>query len=125
MITFFCPVCWSENASNKERCPCCGSDIREHEKKGFEDKVINALNHPDRETVLRAAWILGRLKSSRAVKPLIRLFEQTADPYTKAAILASLDQTGKPEALAFITGSLDSETVIVRKTAEILMERNS
>ncbi len=85
--------------------------------------MINALSHPERETVQRAVWILGRLKSIEAVKPLVSLFEQTDDPYSKAEILDTLDQIETPEAVGFIVRSLDSEISIVRRAAKSLMER--
>ena len=123
MTTFFCPQCWQEIKGEDKKCPHCSADITEHEKRGFEEKLLNALNHPERETVQRAVWILGRLKSAEAVKPLIRLFEQTNNPYIKVQILDTLDEIETPEALGFIIRSLDSEISIVRRTAKELMER--
>ncbi len=123
MITFFCPRCWKEITGDDKKCPYCGADITEHERKGFEDKLINALRHPEQETVQRAVWILGRLKSDRAVKPLIRLFEQSDNPYLKREILDALYEIGLPEAMDFIVKSLRSEISIVRKKAEEIIKR--
>jgi HEAT repeat protein len=123
LITFFCPQCWKEIKGDYKICPRCGAVITEHEKKGFEEKLINALNHPERETVQRAVWILGRLKSIESVKPLLSLFEHTDDPYIKAEILDTLDQIETPQAVGFILRSFDSEISIVRRAARALMER--
>ncbi len=89
-MVFFCPVCWKEINQEDKRCPYCGSDVTEHERKSFEEKLINALKHPERETVQRAVWILGKLESIKAVKPLTVLFEHTDNPFLKIVILDSL-----------------------------------
>lgn len=122
-MTFFCPECWKEIEEKDRKCSHCGADITEHEKKGFEEKLINALKHPERETVQRAVWILGRLKTSKAVQPLIRLFQQSDNPFLKREILDTLYEIGTPDAMAFIVRSLKSEISIVRKKAREIIER--
>lgn len=104
-----------------KKCPHCGADVTEHEKRGFEEKLINALNHPDRETVQRAVWILGRLKSLQAMNPLISLFERTENPYLKGEILDALYQIETPEALGFIIRSAHSEISIVKRRAKKIL----
>lgn len=122
-MTFFCPRCLREIKRDDKRCPHCSTAITKHEKKGFEEKLINALNHPERETVQRAVWILGQLKSIKAVQPIIKLFEQTDNPYIKVEILHALDQIGTAESRSFVIRSLDSEIAIVRRKAKELTER--
>jgi HEAT repeat protein len=122
MITFFCPSCWKEIKKDDSKCPFCRADITEHEKKGFEEKLIHALNHPERETVQRAVWILGRIKSAKAVQPLIQLFERTDNPFLKVTILYALSDFAMPEAVDFIVKSMDSEMSMVKKTAAKIME---
>jgi DNA-directed RNA polymerase subunit RPC12/RpoP len=123
-MTFFCPVCWKEIGKDDKRCPYCGSDITEHEKKNFEEKLINALRHPERETVQRAVWVLGRLKSTKAVKPLSMLFEETDNPFLKIEILNSFNEIETPDALDLIVNAIDSEGSIVRRKArEIIQKR--
>ncbi len=116
-MTLFCPRCWKEIKGEDKKCPHCGADVTEHEKRGFEEKLINALNHPERETVQRAVWILGRLKYTDAVKPLINLFEGTEDPYLKVTILYALSEIETPEAVGFIIRSTDSTISMVKKNA--------
>ncbi len=122
-MTFFCPICWKEIKGDDKKCPYCSADITEHERKGFEEKLINALKHPERETVQRAVWILGKLKSVEAVKPVIKLFEQTDNPFLKMGILDALSEIGTPEAMDFILQALDADVSIVRKKAKKLIER--
>ncbi|MCX7792797.1 MAG: HEAT repeat domain-containing protein [Thermodesulfovibrionales bacterium] len=123
-MTFFCPSCWKEIEEKHRVCPYCSADITEHEKKGFEDKLINALRHRERETVQRAVWILGRLKSIKAVKPLIELFGLTDDPFLKRDILQALYGIHTEKAIAFIKDCLNSETRLVKKKAEELIMKD-
>jgi len=122
-MTFFCPICWKEIRGDEERCPYCGSDITEHDKKSFEEKLINALRHSERETVQRAVWILGKLKNIKAVVPLKILFEQTDNPFLKIEILNAFAEIATPDAMDLIVNSLDSEISIVRRKAKEIMER--
>lgn len=73
-MTFYCPECWKEINAVEETCPFCNADILKYEGMDYEKKLINALRHTEPETVLRAVYIVGRLKSEKAVKPLITLF---------------------------------------------------
>jgi predicted amidophosphoribosyltransferase len=123
-MTFFCPECWEEIGEKDRKCPHCGADITEHEKKGFEEKLINALRHPERETVQRAVWILGRLKTIKALQPLIRLFEQSDNPFLKREILDALSEIGTPDAMDFIMKASKSEISIIKiKAKEIINKR--
>lgn len=117
-MTFFCPGCWKEIDKKDRICPYCNADIHVHERKGFEEKLMNALRHHEPETVRRAIWILGRLKSREAVRPLIELFEETDNPFFKIEILDALAEIGTEDSIGFIKKSLHSETGIVRKKAE-------
>jgi HEAT repeat protein len=116
-------MCWKEIRGDDKRCPYCGSDITEHDKKSFEEKLINALRHPERETVQRAVWILGKLKSVKAVDPLKNLFKQTDNPFLKVTILNALGEIATQDALDLIVNALDSDISIVRRKARELMEK--
>jgi len=122
-MIFFCPTCWKEIKGDDKRCPYCASDITEHEKKSFEDKLINALRHPERETVQRAVWILGKLKSVKAVDPLKNLFKQTDNPFLKIEILNAFVEIATPDALDLIVNALDSDIGIVRRKASELIKK--
>ncbi len=122
MLTFFCPVCWRELKGDLKMCPFCGSDIREFEKRGFEEKLVNALRHPERETVERAVYILGELKSVKAVNPLIELFNMMEDnPFLRISVLKALYEIGIPEAVEFIARAAHINAGIVGKEAERLL----
>jgi HEAT repeat protein len=122
-MVFFCPACWKEIESDDKMCPYCNADVTKHEGKSFEEKLINALKHPEQETVQRAVWILGRLNSVGAFEPLAKLFEQTDNPFLKVEILDSLNAIKTPDAIDVIIKALDSMESIVRQKAKEIIER--
>lgn len=122
-MTFFCPICWKEIKENDRVCPFCGANISEFGNKDFEEKLINALGHPERDTVLRAVNILGKLKSIKAVNPLLALFQQTDNPFLKIEILHTLNEIGVPEAKTFIMRVSESVIGIVKRKAKELIDR--
>jgi HEAT repeat protein len=117
MATFFCPSCWKEIREEDKKCPYCHADLAGYQEKTFEEKLINALTHPERETVRRAVYILGRLKSVLAVKDLRALFDRTGDPYVKRETLEALDRIGTEEAVDLIRKAVKSDMAIVRRKA--------
>jgi len=122
-MIFFCPICWEEVNVKDIRCPHCGTDITEHERKSFEDKLINALRHPEPETVQRAVWILGKLKSFKALESLKALFEKTDNPFLKIEILNALSEILTEDAFDLIVTALDSDESIVRRKAREIIEK--
>ena len=104
------------------RFPYCDADISAYDQKDFDDKLINSMRHPVRETVGMAVRILGERKIVGAVEPLKRLFDQTDDPYPQRAVLDTLDAIGTEDALNFIMESLDHHISMVRRRAWKIME---
>ncbi len=83
--------------------------------------MINALKHPERETVQRAVYILGRLKSVKAVKLLFMLFKQTDNTFLKLEVLNTLNEIGVPEAREFLMKAIDSDVGIIKRMAKELI----
>ena len=105
------------------QCPECGLDIRGfYNSKDYFEKLILALNHPQRQTPLRAAWILGQRRELRAVSALIGLIRNTDDVYIAAAAVEALGKIGTPEALAFVEALTDAEICMVRAAARKIVE---
>jgi Ca2+-transporting ATPase len=48
-------------------CHECKTDIEPLNRRSYFEKLVNALNHPERTTRIRAAYILGELRDRRAV----------------------------------------------------------
>ena len=113
-MIFYCPECWKEINAVEGICPFCDADILKYESMDYEEKLLNALRHTEPETVLRAVNILGRLKSEKAVEPLIALFKKTNSTFLKIAIFNALDETGIPKSIEFIMNRSELEVEIGR-----------
>lgn len=99
MARFYCPGCWKDFAEDVTQCPHCGLDILSFwNRKDLVEKLIYALHHPEPGTPIRAAWILGRIKDSRAVPALIALIRETDDVYIARAAVRALGKIGSAEA---------------------------
>lgn len=122
-MTYFCPACWKEIQRADKICPFCNANLPEYENKNFEEKLINALRHPERETVQRAAYLLGKRKSVKAVKPLLDLFKQTNNIFLKIGILNALQEIDTPVAMEYMRKVIDSETGLMRRMARKITNR--
>jgi HEAT repeat protein len=104
-VRYFCPKCWSDFGEDLALCPQCGQDIGAFWKaKDYVEKLIAALDHPEQETPIRTAWILGKLRDERAVEPLINLIGRTQDVYIASAAVEALGLLGAPRAREFLRG---------------------
>lgn len=83
--------------------------------------MINALRHKERETVQRAVYILGRLKSVKALQPLFDLFRQTDNTFLKIEILNTLNEIGVMEAKEFLMKAIGSDMGIIKRMAKELI----
>jgi hypothetical protein len=88
-MTWFCPECFEEIDTPRQRCPSCGA-LAEDDRQSYEDKLVRALNHrlPDRQVL--AARILAALRSRAAVPRLAELAVDDKDPYLAAEAARSL-----------------------------------
>ncbi len=122
-MRFFCPRCWSDFAEDVVRCPKCGLDIPAFfQSKDYVDRLILALDHPEKATPLRAALILGQLKQPKAVEPLIACVQKTRDVYVIQAAIKALGQIGGPEAIQFLKDLCHHPSLIVREEAAKILD---
>ena len=75
-------------------CPFCRCDLAATATRDYPEKLIGALHHPEPETRLRAAEILGEKGYHPAVGPLLaraheELHEERPDIFFLAALLRS------------------------------------
>jgi HEAT repeat protein len=74
------------------------------------DKYIAALRHPQPETRLRAAWLLGRMRAGRAVPALLAVvaahYRENYDPYLLSAAVKSLGQLSDRQAVPTLVALL-------------------
>lgn len=119
MLYKFCPKCYASSDFSASTCQKCGASLLKSNKdECYLDKLIWALFHPNRETALRAACLIGELgsKAETAVPALINAFnEENRDPYLLAAIVASLRKIGSKDAMDFLKGHSNHHNIIVRQ----------
>ena len=118
-MQFFCPRCWSDFPSDVPSCPSCSLNIPSFWRgKDYVGKLIAALQHPETETVIRAASILGDLHEETAVGDLIELLSVTSNVYVACAAVIALGKIGTPQACEFLAGvANDHPASMVRDTA--------
>jgi HEAT repeat protein len=70
------------------------------ERTTYTDKLIRALEHPEPQTRVRAAWLLGKKREARAVPALMAAIERsTDDPELLAVAAWSLGVIGDAAAI--------------------------
>ena len=98
-MRFYCPRCWKDFDEDKVQCPHCFLNIHDFwHLKGWVEKLILALDHPEANTPIRAAWLLGKKKVGEAVAPLLDLIGKTKDVYIMQAAVRALAEIGTWEA---------------------------
>jgi len=100
-MVIFCTSCWMVNASGSVVCVRCGSKL-ETDGVDYISKLIRALGHREPDTVQRACWVLGELKSRIAVMPLISMLRVSRDPGALEAGVEALGKIGDEEALEIL-----------------------
>ena len=124
MVRFYCPACWSDFTEDFDKCPNCGLNIRElWASKDYVEKLILALKHPEKSTPIRAAWILGKLRESRAVTALIELIEKTEDVYLMIAAVKSLGKIGTCEAIESLQNLTRHPAKVIREAARRSLDK--
>jgi HEAT repeat protein len=123
-MRFYCPRCWQDFDRDLPRCPHCGLDIQKFWKsRDYVEKLIVALGHPEKETPIRAAWLLGQLKEVRAVPPLIKLVKKTDDVYIARAAVQALGEIDTPEARQFLGTLTQHPAKMVRDEVQSILSR--
>lgn len=82
----------------------------------FDEKLIQALNHPDTFACRRAAWLLGERRAATAFVELLNAFQSASDPYFKAEIIRALVKIDRRKTLELIRQEdIIKESIIVQK----------
>jgi HEAT repeat protein len=120
----YCVRCWRELPPRAVVCPSCGADVEAlSRERTYVDKLIAALEHPEPETPLRAAWLLGKLRATEALPALIRVVERTSDPYLAEAAVEALGQIGDGAARPVLERAARQGALRVRQAAERALGR--
>ncbi len=124
MVRFFCPGCWKDFTQDLVLCPSCGLNIHEfRDSRDRVEKLILALHHPVPSTPVRAAWLLGKTEDPRAVKALVKLFQETHDVYIAKAVVKALGETRASEAVAFLKTLTTHPAATIRREVERILAR--
>ena len=78
MTIYYRPLCHAENRLSDANCHRCGAEL-DTGGADYVSKLISALDHPEPETPVRAAWILGELRERRTVEALERVGGEVAE----------------------------------------------
>ena len=112
----YCPACYAMNGWGRTRCASCGAALASGDD--YDARLVWALDHPDGETAVRAAIVLGVRRAAAAIDALGRASRRTDDPYRAAAAVRALRSFGaEPRALAFVDDARSHPSVIVRREA--------
>ena len=104
------------NPWESTRCERCGSVLET--PRDFDAGLLWALDHPDTESAMLAARLLGERRTASAIEPLGRLSRLRDDPYRAAAAVRALVAfSGDPVADAYLKAARSHPSVIVRRAA--------
>lgn len=116
-MIFYCPKCWSRVKEDEKVCLECKVDIEPLDHRSYFEKLIGALNHSERTTRLRAAYILGELRDRRAVRPLNDAIKKTKDLFLLEGIALALGKIGGEEVLPVLIHLMQHKSFLVRGAA--------
>jgi hypothetical protein len=119
-----CPSCWRTLAPDATQCPHCGADIQRLHERAFREKLLGALSHPDRDTVVRSILILAARGDPEAPDALERAIRRFAsEPHVVAALLDGLAFLPAADAQRLVRDALAHPSCIVRRAAARLLEQ--
>lgn len=94
------------------------------DQRSYTDKLIGALQHPEAQTVARAATILAKTAPTEAFRRLESALRRCwREPYLAAAIVEALGLLDSATAHALLTEALGHESLIVRAAAATAFQR--
>jgi len=119
-MIFFCPNCWSRVKEDEKICHECQADIEPLDHLSYFEKLVNALNHPERTARIRAAYILGELGDGRAIKPFAKVLDKPRgieDVFFIEMVAIALGKLDGEEALPILIRLMDHASFLVRRAA--------
>ena len=119
-MIFYCPNCWSRVKEDEKVCHECQADIEPLDHRSYFEKLVNALNHSERTTRIRAAYILGVLGDRRAIKPFAKAVEKPRgieDVFFIEMVAIALGKLDGEEALPILIRLMDHPSFLVRRAA--------
>ncbi len=114
---FYCYHCWSDFEDASDYCPTCGKELSSFSALNFHEKLIHALDHPERLTLQRVIWIIGNLRLEKAIPKLSLLARDCQDFVIASEIINTLIKIGGAEAIRVVEGLSTHTSGIIRKYA--------
>ncbi len=114
---FYCYHCWSDFEEASDYCPKCGKELSSFSALNFQDKLILALDHPERLTLQRVIWIIGNLRLEKSVPKLSILAKDCQDFVIVTEIINTLIKIGSAEAVKIVEELSTHPSGIIRKYA--------
>ena len=117
---FYCPNYWVHVKEDEKVCPECKADIEPLDHRSYFEKLVNALNHSERTTRIRAAYILGELRDRRAIKSFAQVVSKTGgikDIFFIEMVAVALGKLDGEEALPILIRLMDHPSFLVRWAA--------
>ena len=119
-MIFYCPNCWTPVKEDEKVCPECTANIEPLDHRSYFEKLVNALNHSERTTRIRAAYILGDLGDPRAIKPFAEVVDKPRgieDVFFIEMVAIALGKLDGEEALPILIRLMDHPSFLVRRAA--------
>ncbi|WJI23999.1 HEAT repeat domain-containing protein [Thermosynechococcus sp. QKsg1] len=118
---YFCPACFAEIAADDSICPVCGVNIHqwEQEHPSYEDRLINALKHPNSEARMGSIITLGNRGNPKTATPLTEgALTYSIDVWQAMEIVRSLRKLpDSPEKTTALQMLLDHPARVIREEA--------
>jgi len=122
-VIFYCPNCWTPVKEDEKVCHQCEADIESIDYRSYFDKLVSALNHSERTTRIRAAYILGELRDPRAIKPFAEVISKTGDVFLIEIVAVALGKVGREEALPILIRLMDHPSFLVRRATLFSLDK--
>jgi len=119
-LIFYCPNCWTRIKEDEKVCHECKAEVEPFDHLSYFEKLVNALNHSERTTRIRAAYILGDLGDRRAIKPFAKAVEKQRgieDVFFIEMVAIALGKLDGEEALPVLIRLMDHASFLVRRAA--------
>lgn len=119
-MIFYCPNCWTRVKEDEKVCHECKANIEPLDHRSYFEKLVNALNHSERTTRIRAAYILGELRDRGAIKPFAEVVDKPRgieDVFFIEMVAIALGKLDGEEALPILIRLMDHPSFLVRRAA--------
>jgi len=119
-LIFYCPNCWTHVKEDEKICHECQVDVEYLDHQSYFGKLVNALNHSERTTRIRAAYILGELGDRRAIKAFAKVVNKISgikDVFFIEMVAIALGKVDGEESLPILIRLMDHPSFLVRIAA--------